>query len=159
MARQTAASLIPPDFTRQTLHDSAAGCRACGLMFVGEQPGNEEDHAGRPFVGPAVRLPDAALEEAGIDRARAYVTNVVKHFKWMRAKPNAAEIAACVPWLTAERGKWVDSTLAPYCTATVHPSSILRARDAETRRAETARFIADLRPVAQALRLETRKAR
>ena len=165
-------------------------------MFVGEQPGNEEDLAGRPFVGPAGRLLDSALEEAGIDRARAYVTNVVKHFKWeprgkrrIHAKPNAVEIAACVPWLTAElelvrprvlvclgataaqallgrqfrvtaeRGKWIDSTLAPYVLATVHPSSILRAPDAETRRAETARFIADLRPVAQALQLETRKAR
>jgi len=165
-------------------------------MFVGEQPGNEEDLAGRPFVGPAGRLLDAALEEAGIDRARAYVTNVVKHFKWeprgkrrIHAKPNAVEIAACVPWLTAElelvrprvlvclgataaqallgrqfrvtaeRGKWIDSKLAPYVLATVHPSSILRSPDAETRRAETARFIADLRPVAQALQLETRKAR
>jgi uracil-DNA glycosylase family protein len=215
MARQTAAALIPPNFTWQTLHDAAAGCRACDLwkkgtqtvfgegsektsrvMFVGEQPGNEEDLAGRPFVGPAGRLLDSALEEAGIDRARAYVTNVVKHFKWeprgkrrIHAKPNAVEIAACVPWLTAElavvrprvlvclgataaqallgrqfrvtaeRGKWIESALAPYVLATVHPSSILRARDAETRRAETARFIADLRPVAQALQLETRKAR
>ncbi len=214
MARQTAATLIPPDFTWQTLHDAAAGCRACDLwkkgthtvfgegagnarvMFVGEQPGNEEDLTGRPFVGPAGRLLDAALEEAGIDRGRAYVTNVVKHFKWeprgkrrIHAKPNAVEIAACVPWLTAElelvrprvlvclgataaqallgrdfrvtaeRGKWIESTLAPHVTATVHPSSILRARDSETRRAETARFIADLRPVAQVLQLETRKAR
>lgn len=214
MPRQTVASLIPPDFTWQTLHDAAAGCHACDLwkkgtqtvfgegaeharvMFVGEQPGNEEDLTGRPFVGPAGRLLDEALEEAGIDRTRAYVTNVVKHFKWeprgkrrIHAKPNAVEIAACVPWLTAElelvrprvlvclgataaqallgrefrvtaeRGKWIESRLAPFVTATVHPSSILRARDAETRRAETARFIADLRPVAQTLQLETRKAR
>ena len=213
-ARNTAADLIPPNFTWQSLHDAAAGCRACDLwkrgtqtvfgegagtaraMFVGEQPGNEEDLTGKPFVGPAGRLLDQALEEAGIDRARAYVTNVVKHFKWeargkrrIHAKPNAVEIAACVPWLTAElemvrprvlvclgataaqallgrqfrvtveRGKWVESALAPYVMATVHPSSILRASDSRTRRAETASFIADLRPVAQALQLETRKAR
>src|SRR5215208_2762444 len=117
MARTTAAALIPPNFTWQTLHDAAAGCRACDLwkcgtqtvfgegaenaraMFVGEQPGNEEDLSGRPFVGPAGRLFDSALEEVGIDRSRAYVTNVVKHFKWeprgkrrINAKPNAVEI-------------------------------------------------------------------
>ena len=78
-------------------------------MLVGEQPGNEEDLAGHPFVGPAGRLLDRALEEAGIDRADAYVTNVVKHFKWeprgkrrIHKKPNAVEIAACAPWLAAE---------------------------------------------------------
>jgi DNA polymerase len=214
MARTSAAALIPPNFTWQTLHDSAAGCRACDLwkrgtqtvfgegpakaraMFVGEQPGNEEDLTGHPFVGPAGRLLDKALEEAGIDRGLAYVTNVVKHFKWeprgkrrIHAKPNAVEIGACVPWLTAElevvrprvlvclgataaqallgrqfrvtaeRGKWIESSLAPYVMATVHPSAILRATDAETRRAETERFIADLRPVARVLQLETKKAR
>jgi uracil-DNA glycosylase family protein len=214
MARQTAAALIPANFTWETLHDAAAGCRACDLwqkgtqtvfgegaegarvMFVGEQPGNEEDLTGRPFVGPAGRLLDQALTDVGIDRTQAYVTNVVKHFKWeprgkrrIHAKPNAVEISACVPWLqaelevvrplvlvclgataaqallgrqfrvTADRGKWIESPLAPYVTATVHPSSILRAPDGETRRAETARFIDDLRPVAQALQLTTRKAR
>jgi DNA polymerase len=214
MARQTAVDLIPPNFTWQSLHDAAAGCRACPLweratqtvfgeggtkarvMFVGEQPGNEEDLAGHPFVGPAGKLLDTALEEAGIDRAQSYVTNVVKHFKWeprgkrrIHAKPNSAEIAACVPWLQAElevvkplvlvclgataaqallgrefrvtqdRGTWVESSLAQYVTATVHPSSILRAPDGETRRAEMAKFIADLRPVAQVLQLKTRKAR
>src|SRR3954467_13386603 len=100
MARDTAASLIPANFNWQTLHDTAAGCRACDLwkrgtqtvfgegaqgarlMVVGEQPGNEEDLEGRPFVGPAGNLLGQALEEAGIDRAQAYVTNVVKHFKW-----------------------------------------------------------------------------
>ena len=165
-------------------------------MFVGEQPGNEEDLAGHPFVGPAGRLLDEALEEAGIDRAQSYVTNVVKHFKWeprgkrrIHAKPNSVEIAACVPWLEAElevvkprvlvclgataaqallgrhfrvtqdRGKWIESPLAPRVLATVHPSSILRSPDSETRRAEMAHFVADLRPVAQALQARTRKAR
>lgn len=214
MARLSAAELIPANLTWQVLHDTAAGCRACPLwergtqtvfgegrekarvMFVGEQPGNEEDRAGRPFVGPAGRLLDEALAEAGVDRAQTYVTNVVKHFKWeergkrrIHAKPNAAEIAACVPWLTAElevvrprvlvclgataaqsllgrafrvtaeRGKWIESTLAAFVMATVHPSSILRARDSETRRAETARFIRDLRLIPEALQLHTRKAR
>jgi len=106
---------------------AASACRACDLwrrgtqtvfgagpataaaLFVGEQPGNEEDLAGAPFVGPAGRLFDKALEQAGIDRRRAYVTNVVKHFKWeprgkrrIHAKPNAQEIRACLPWLQAE---------------------------------------------------------
>jgi DNA polymerase len=78
-------------------------------MLVGEQPGDAEDLAGQPFVGPAGRLLDRALEEAGIDRSRVYVTNVVKHFKWeprgkrrIHAKPNAAEIGACRPWLETE---------------------------------------------------------
>src|SRR5438034_6614936 len=142
-------------------------------MFVGEQPGNDEDLAGRPFVGPAGRLLDKALEQAGIDRSLAYVTNVVKHFKWeprgkrrIHAKPNAAEITACLPWLqaeielirpevvvclgataaqallgrqfrvTAHRGEFVESGLAPRVMATVHPSSILRSPDDETRHRE-----------------------
>jgi DNA polymerase len=107
--------------------EAAAGCRACPLwelgtqtvfgegspkselMLVGEQPGDQEDLAGKPFVGPAGRLLDKALEEAGIDRKLAYVTNVVKHFKWqprgkrrIHQKPNAAEVAACRPWFDAE---------------------------------------------------------
>jgi DNA polymerase len=213
MAR-SAANLIPAEITWASLRDAAAGCRACDLwkrgtqtvfgegasrprlMLVGEQPGNEEDLAGHPFVGPAGRLLDHALEEAGIDRASAYVTNVVKHFKWeprgkrrIHAKPNAVEIAACRPWLEAElelirprvlvclgataaqallgrnfrvtqnRGKWIESPLAPYVMATVHPSSILRAPDSDTRRTETARFVDDLRLVRSALELKTRKAR
>jgi DNA polymerase len=114
-----------PDW--RALHDAAAGCKACDLwkrgtqtvfgegnakskiMFVGEQPGNDEDLAGKPFVGPAGRLLGQALERAGIDRGLAYVTNVVKHFKWeprgkrrIHAKPNAAEITACLPRLQAE---------------------------------------------------------
>ena len=111
----------------QALREAAAGCRACPLwetgtqtvfgegtaratvMLVGEQPGDQEDRAGRPFVGPAGRLLDEALEAAGIDREAAYVTNVVKHFKWeargkrrIHAKPAWSEIAACRPWLDGE---------------------------------------------------------
>jgi len=155
-------------------------------MLVGEQPGDQEDLAGRPFVGPAGKLLDRVLEEAGIDRELAYVTNVVKHFKWqprgkrrIHQKPNAAEIAACRPWLDAElalikpevlvclgataaqallgrqfrvsrdRGIPVESDLAPVVMATVHPSSILRS---ENREEETALLVEDLRRVAEALR-------
>jgi uracil-DNA glycosylase len=157
-------------------------------MLVGEQPGNEEDLAGRPFVGPAGRLLDQALEEAGIDRNETYVTNVVKHFKWeprgkrrIHAKPDTLEIFACKPWLEAEiavvkprivvclgataaqtllgkkfrvtqsRGEIFPSPLAERVTATVHPSSILRAPDDETRRLERRRFVDDLKRVAAAL--------
>ncbi len=202
-----AASLVPGKRNLRVLKEAAAGCKACGLwergtqtvfgegsarakvMFVGEQPGNEEDLSGKPFVGPAGRLLDKALEEAGIDRQDAYVTNVVKHFKWdprgkrrIHAKPNAAEIAACRPWLEAEieavrpqvivglgataaqallgkqfrvtqrRGEFVKSPLAPCVTATVHPSSILRARDDETRHRETRQFVEDLKKIAKVLR-------
>jgi uracil-DNA glycosylase family protein len=204
---ETAASFIPPRPSLTSLREAAAGCTACHLyklgtqtvfgegarraaaMFVGEQPGNEEDLSGHPFVGPAGRLLDKALQEAGIDRATAYVTNVVKHFKWeprgkkrIHAKPDALEIFACRPWLEAEiavvkpevlvclgataaqallgaafrvtkqRGEFIDSPLAPKVTATVHPSSILRAPDDDARRLETARFIADLKKVAAVLR-------
>jgi DNA polymerase len=202
----TAAPLVPPRPSLPALRKAAASCKACDLwkrgtqtvfgegarnaqvMFVGEQPGNDEDLAGHPFVGPAGKLLDRALEEAGIDRGQAYVTNVVKHFKWeprgkrrIHAKPDVVEITACLPWLQAEidvvkpralvclgstaaqaligrkfkvtqqRGEFVPSPLAPLVTATVHPSSILRAPDDETRRAERARFVADLKKVAQAL--------
>jgi DNA polymerase len=202
-AAPTALPLIPADRNWNALHDAAAGCQACDLwqrgtqtvfgegrvkskiMLVGEQPGNDEDLAGRPFVGPAGRLLDKALDLAGIDRSLAYVTNVVKHFKWeprgkrrIHAKPNAAEIAACLPWLqseielihprvmvclgataaqallgrafrvTAHRGEFVESPLAPYVMATVHPSSILRAPDDEARHREMDHFVDDLRKIA-----------
>ena len=123
----TAAALIPTGATLPQIRDIAAGCQACELwkkgtqtvfgegrekaqiVLVGEQPGNDEDLAGQPFVGPAGKLLDKSLEEAGIDRGLAYVTNVVKHFKWeprgkrrIHAKPNAQEITACFPWLQAE---------------------------------------------------------
>jgi uracil-DNA glycosylase len=123
----TAAALVPERPTLDSLRHAAAGCTACPLyrtgtqtvfgegasraqvMLVGEQPGDREDREGRPFVGPAGRLLDEALEEAGIERSAAYVTNVVKHFKWqargkrrIHQKPAAGEIAACRPWLDAE---------------------------------------------------------
>jgi DNA polymerase len=122
-----AADLIPKRLTLATLRSAAAECKACDLwrsgtqtvfgegstsaevMFVGEQPGDQEDLAGRPFVGPAGAVLDRALEEAGIDRAKVYVTNVVKHFKWqprgkrrIHQKPNWSEMTACRPWLEAE---------------------------------------------------------
>jgi uracil-DNA glycosylase len=125
--QETAAPLIPPRPTISKLQLAARGCQACPLwktgtqtvfgegsreakvVFVGEQPGNDEDLAGKPFVGPAGKLLDKALVEAGIERGEVYVTNVVKHFKWepqgkrrIHKKPNAREIAACRPWLDAE---------------------------------------------------------
>jgi uracil-DNA glycosylase len=124
---ETAAPLVPARPTLPKLRKAAAGCKACPLwktgtqtvfgegptkadaMFVGEQPGDQEDQIGRPFVGPAGKLFDRALDEAGLDRSTAYVTNVVKHFKWtargkrrIHQKPNWSEIAACRPWLDAE---------------------------------------------------------
>ena len=132
MARQlsleeTAAPLVPETRSLEKLREAAAGCQACDLwktgtqtvfgegaataeiVFVGEQPGDKEDLAGRPFVGPAGRVLDDALEAAGIDRSLAYVTNAVKHFKWtargkrrIHQKPNWSEMTACRPWLDAE---------------------------------------------------------
>ena len=202
----SAAELIPDRPTIATVRDAAKDCQACDLykrgtqtvfgeggrkadlMLVGEQPGDAEDLAGRPFVGPAGRELDRALEEAGIDRSTVYVTNVVKHFKWeprgkrrIHKKPNAAEISACRPWLDTEielvkprvivclgataaqallgrnfkvtehRGTFIPSTLAPHVLATVHPSSLLRAPDEETRHRERQRFVDDLKIVARAL--------
>jgi DNA polymerase len=132
MARQlsleeTAAPLVPETRSLATLRKAAADCQACDLwktgtqtvfgegaagaeiVFVGEQPGDKEDLAGRPFVGPAGRVLDEALDAAGIDRSLAYVTNAVKHFKWtargkrrIHQKPNWSELGACRPWLDAE---------------------------------------------------------
>jgi len=157
-------------------------------MLVGEQPGDAEDLAGRPFVGPAGRVLDQALEAAGIVRDQVYVTNVVKHFKWeprgnrrIHAKPRVSEIRACRPWLeteialvkphalvclgataaqallgstfkvTAQRGTFVESPLAPLVMATVHPSSVLRARTDEERHLAMEGFVADLRTLAKKL--------
>ncbi len=126
-ALSTAAELIPPHPTLAALRSAAAHCTACplyaratqtvfgegpegaALMLVGETPGDQEDRVGRPFVGPAGQLLDRCLGKVGIDRSAAYVTNVVKHFKWtprgkrrIHSKPNALEIRACKPWLEAE---------------------------------------------------------
>jgi uracil-DNA glycosylase family protein len=123
----SAADFLPERMSVTALREAAAGCRGCHLwqvgtqtvfgegardaevMFVGEQPGDQEDRAGRPFVGPSGRLFDEALEEAGIERSVTYVTNAVKHFKWqargkhrIHQKPNWAEMTACRPWLEAE---------------------------------------------------------
>jgi DNA polymerase len=164
------------------------GPRNADAMFVGEQPGDQEDKAGEPFVGPAGHILDEALSEAGIDRKRVYVTNAVKHFKWkakgkrrIHEKPDRREVAACQHWLelelrlvkpelvialgataaqallgpsfrvTKDRGKVLSSPLAPRVVATVHPSSILRAPP-ETRDAERASFVKDLRTVARLLK-------
>jgi uracil-DNA glycosylase family protein len=123
----SAAEFLPQEIALPALREAAAGCKGCHLwqlgtqtvfgegpesapvMLVGEQPGDQEDKAGRPFVGPAGRLLDKALAEAGIDRSAAYLTNAVKHFKWqargkrrIHQKPTWAEITACRPWLDAE---------------------------------------------------------
>jgi uracil-DNA glycosylase family protein len=203
----SAEAFMPETRSLTSLRQAAASCKACDLwklgtqtvfgegsrsadvMFVGEQPGNEEDLAGKPFVGPAGRLLDKALKEAGIDRSRAYLTNIVKHFKWERRgkrrihqKPNTTEVRACRPWfeaelfavkpsvvvclgataaqallgkefkVTQERGRIIRSNIAPVLLATVHPSSILRAPDSETREAEFRRLIEDLRNVVRYLR-------
>jgi uracil-DNA glycosylase len=201
----TAADFLPERLSLTALREASRSCTACPLwrtgtqtvfgeglkrarlMLVGEQPGDKEDLAGVPFVGPAGRLLAEGLAEAGIDRADVYLTNVVKHFKWqargkrrIHQKPNWSEIAACRPWLDAElavvtphvlvclgataaqallgrevrvtrdRGKPLETLLAPLAVATAHPSSILRAPDRETRRREYALFVDDLRVAAKA---------
>jgi uracil-DNA glycosylase len=202
----SAADLVPSRPSLPKLREAAAVCRACPLweqatqtvfgagtrtsaaVFVGEQPGDREDIEGKPFVGPAGRILDEALAQAGIDRRAVYVTNAVKHFKWeprgkrrIHAKPNWSELAACRPWLEAElavvrpevlvclgataaqsllgrqfrvtkqRGEWLDSDLAEHVTATIHPSSILRQRDEESRHEEMNKFVEDLKLVASVL--------
>jgi uracil-DNA glycosylase len=190
------------------VREAADGCRACDLwaratqtvfgrgpvparlMLVGEQPGDQEDVRGEPFVGPAGRILDRALDEAGIDRETVFVTNVVKHFKWRPAssgkrrlheRPNRAEIGACLPWVeselalvhpealvllgataakalvgskvsvTRDHGVSLPSELAPLVVATIHPSAVLRARDADARDQAYAGLVADLTVVARAL--------
>jgi uracil-DNA glycosylase family protein len=201
-----AVAPVPKTRNLTKLREAAAGCKACDLwktgtqtvfgegsesaqiVFVGEQPGDREDLAGKPFIGPAGRVFDEGLAAAGIDRRLTYVTNAVKHFKWeargkrrIHQKPNAAELAACRPWLdaeletvspkvlvvlgataaqallgrqfrvTKERGRPVESDLAPYVLATVHPSSILRQRTNEERAAAMKDFVSDLEAVARLL--------
>ena len=191
---------VPETSSLKELAEAAKKCTACHLyrratqtvfgegpkhatiLLIGEQPGDYEDVAGKPFVGPAGKIMDRALEEAGIDRKDVYVTNAVKHFKWeprgkrrIHQKPNSREIAACKPWLeaelrlvkpklviclgatagqaifgpsfrvTRERGKVLSSKLTPRVVATVHPSSLLRQPDEESREREYAHFVSDLR--------------
>jgi uracil-DNA glycosylase family protein len=202
----SAADLIPERPTLPALKAAAAACHACDLyrtatqtvfgegevhaevMFVGEQPGDREDIEGKPFVGPAGKVLDEALQEAGIDRTSVYITNAVKHFKWtpqgkrrLHQKPNAAEVNACRPWLDAEialikpeilvclgataaqallgrdfrvslqRGQFIERPGLPLMMATVHPSSILRAIDEESRQLEMRAFVRDLRLLTQRL--------
>jgi DNA polymerase len=202
---ETAAPLIPAHPTLPKLKKVAAGCRACPLwklgtqtvfgegppaariVFVGEQPGDQEDVAGKPFIGPAGRLLDQALEAAGIERTDTYVTNSVKHFKWepagkrrLHKKPSPREVAACRPWLDAElsviqpeivvalgataaqnlmgpqfrvtvdRGKFFEVPWAKQFVATVHPSSILRAKG-EDRETAMQEFVEDLKKIAKQL--------
>jgi DNA polymerase len=197
---------LPARRSLASLQEAAAGCEGCHLhrnatqtvfgegrkgaraVFVGEMAGDREDREGRPFVGPAGRELDAALEAVGIHRDEAYVTNVVKHFSFtersrrrIHQTPKRFEIEACKPWLraelellrpevlvtlgataakalfgsgfrvTQERGRPVDSELAPLVTATIHPSAILRSRTDEDRLAEREAFTEDLRLAAGAL--------
>jgi uracil-DNA glycosylase family protein len=207
----SAQDFMPDRRSLRALAQAVQGCRGCDLyrhatqavfgkgragaevMLVGEQPGDREDLEGRPFVGPAGKVLDRALEQAGIDRTAVYVTNVVKHFKWtprgkkrIHRKPDLREVLACEPWLRAEldlvhptalvllgataaqallgrdfrvtkhRGKPLDSNLAPLVTATVHPSSILRAPDDESRTSAMEAFVQDLATVVNGLkRLKT----
>jgi uracil-DNA glycosylase family protein len=201
-----ATPFLPQRRSLDALRDAAVDCRGCDLwrpatqtvfgegppdatfVLVGEVPGDREDREGRPFVGPAGRELDQALEAAGIDRAEAYVTNAVKHFRFeergkrrIHQKPDAKQIKACRPWLTAEldllapealvllgataaksllgnafklmaqRGRPLESDLAPVVVATIHPSSILRGRDGESRQAQRDMLVEDLRVAAQAV--------
>jgi uracil-DNA glycosylase len=188
-------AVVPGAGTLAELAAAASGCQACELwrlgtqtvfgtgrstselMLVGEQPGDAEDRAGEPFVGPAGQLLDRALDEAGIDRSEIYLTNVVKHFKWrpsgggarrIHDKPSWTEIGACLPWLEAEvaavdpgvlvclgataaQAVIVESRLGVPAVATVHPSSILRAPDRTRRREGLAGLVRDLRLAAEAV--------
>jgi uracil-DNA glycosylase len=202
---RSAQEIIPPKPSLKRLREAAATCHACPLwrtgtqtvfgkgsprarlMLVGEQPGDREDRAGEPFVGPAGEVLSKALIEAGIDRNEAYVTNVVKHFKWtqgrgkrrLHQRPNTEEIAACRPWLdvelevvrpevlvclgataakallgskvrvTKDRGRFLESDIAPAVSVTVHPSAILRIDDDEERDEARAELVADLTKIAQ----------
>ena len=204
---KSARPFVPPHPTLNTAKAAAAGCKGCDLwrratqtvfgagpkgasvMFVGEQPGDEEDRAGLPFVGPAGRVLDRALAEAGLERSAVYVTNVVKHFSWeprgkrrIHKKPRMSEVTACRPWVETElalikpravvclgatatlsllgsgvkvlrdRGKLLESPLAPIVMTTVHPSSILRSRTDEERAAAMKAFVKDLKTLASRLR-------
>ena len=194
---------VPPNPTAANLRHAIDGCRACDLwkgatqpvlgegpaparvMFVGEQPGDREDLAGHPFVGPAGRVLDQGMAEAGLAREDVFLTNVVKHFRFkargnrrIHQRPDRWQVKACLPWLEAElefvspevlvclgavaaqallgpsvrvgrdRGRQLDSDLAERVLLTTHPSSILRAPDAEARATAMAAFVSDLRTAA-----------
>jgi len=165
-----------------------AGPEGASILMVGEQPGDQEDLAGRPFVGPAGKVLDEALAAAEIDRAEVYLTNAVKHFKWeprgkrrIHQKPNLTEVRACLPWLEAElalvaprivvclgataaqalmgpafritrdHGRFFETAWAPWLTATIHPSAVLRMPDEEKRRQAYDELVADLSRVARRL--------
>jgi uracil-DNA glycosylase len=201
-----ATPFLPERRSLKALREAAAGCRGCHLwrgasqtvfgegparaplMLVGEMAGDREDREGRPFVGPAGRELDRALEAVGIERRTVYLTNMVKHFKFeerggrrLHKTPKRFEIHACRPWLdqelavvkpeavvllgaiaakallgssfrvTKERGRPLESDLAPLVVATIHPSAILRAPDDDARHAERERFRADLEVVVRCL--------
>jgi DNA polymerase len=203
---RSAAPFVPKTTSVRALDEAAQKCRGCDLykhatqavfgegpkrarmMFVGEQPGDQEDLQGHPFVGPAGALLDKALADAGIPRATAFLTNAVKHFKWeprgkrrIHKKPRVSEIKACRPWLEAElravkpavivclgataaqsvmgpqfklmqnRGKVLASPLGQPVLATIHPSAVLRAPDAEGRREAYRMLVADLKAAARAM--------
>jgi uracil-DNA glycosylase len=205
--RRSAAPFVPDTTSLRKLSAAARACTGCDLykratqvvfgegpqhaevMFVGEQPGDQEDLQGEPFVGPAGALLDKALDAAGIPRGDVYVTNAVKHFSWeprgkrrIHKKPRASEIKACRPWLEAElravkptvlvclgataaqavlgsqfklmqnRGTLQTSVLAERVVATIHPSAVLRAPDAEGRRAAYEMLVSDLKVVAKILK-------
>lgn len=204
---QSAEPWVPATTSLRTLGAAAQECRGCDLykhatqavfgvgpkaarvLFVGEQPGDQEDRQGEPFVGPAGALLDKALADAGIERADVYLTNAVKHFKWeprgkrrIHKKPRISEVKACRPWLEAElraikpavvvclgataaqsvlgasfrlmqgRGTVQHSELGERVVATIHPSVVLRAPDAEGRKEAYGMLVADLRVVARLLR-------
>jgi uracil-DNA glycosylase family protein len=206
-AHPPAEGLIPERPTLAALARAAQACTACDLyknatqavvgvgprdaavFLVGEQPGDQEDLAGLPFVGPAGRVLDESLAEAGIPRDEVFVTNAVKHFKWkprgkrrLHQKPTLSEVRACRPWLEAElaiveprivvclgavaaqslmgpafrvtrdHGRFFESPWAPWLTATLHPSAVLRMPDEEKRRAAREELVEDLRKVVKKLR-------
>jgi uracil-DNA glycosylase len=202
----SAFTFIPEKPTIPKLWQAVQGCTACDLyknatqgvlgegprkaaaFLIGEQPGDQEDLAGKPFVGPAGKILDEALAAAGIPRGEAYVTNAVKHFKWeprgkkrIHQKPSLGEVKACRPWLetelavvqpevivclgataaqslmgaafriTRDHGRFFPTPWAPWLTATLHPSAILRMPDRARREEARAQFLADLKLVADKL--------
>lgn len=212
---ESAGPLVPDSPRLEDVREAAMGCRACHLwrlgtqtvfgegnprariMFIGEQPGDKEDLEGRPFVGPSGSLLMDAMDQAGIHRDEVYITNAVKHFKWiptaggrrLHQKPNVREQRACRPWLDAEiariqpeallllgatasqavlgadfrltqnRGRFVESEIAPFVIASLHPSAILRMPEATQRDIAFDSLVQDLRLIAETIhaRPDTRR--